>query len=168
MYLCVQFYDGNVSPATGTSFTVTPKSYFSGASAGSTLSLGFQLTFAGATTPSFTALVLNTVSIIHYPLITLSHPPPPSPETLHRISQRLISLHRLRSLMWWWLRDVWNFPWITICNLESLEPTNWPACQLKTTIHLVWRDNITRFELPESVTDIWCSDFVFRFHTLVC
>ena len=35
MSFLVQFYDGVVSPATGMSFTVTPKSYFSGVAAGS-------------------------------------------------------------------------------------------------------------------------------------
>jgi hypothetical protein len=56
-----QFYDGNASPRTGTTFTVTPKSYFSGVSAGGTLTLGFQLTYAGSTAPTFTSLTLTVV-----------------------------------------------------------------------------------------------------------
>ena len=57
----VQFYDGIVSPATGTIFTVTPKSYFSGVAAGGSLSLGFQLTYMGPVAPTFTSVTLNLV-----------------------------------------------------------------------------------------------------------
>jgi hypothetical protein len=40
---------------------VTPKFYFSGVSAGSTLNLGFQLAYAGSIAPTFTSITLTVV-----------------------------------------------------------------------------------------------------------
>ena len=40
----IVFWEADVSPATGSSFTVKSKSWFGGAQAGSSLALGFQVT----------------------------------------------------------------------------------------------------------------------------
>ncbi|XP_023347581.1 acidic mammalian chitinase isoform X3 [Eurytemora carolleeae] len=55
----IQFWDADVTPSSGTSFTVTSKSWFSGSKAGSVLSLGLQISFSGSKNPSFTSIKLN-------------------------------------------------------------------------------------------------------------
>jgi len=70
----IVFWEADVSPATGSSFTVKSKSWFGGAQAGSSLALGFQVTsfppfilpqvgFSGTTDPAFTSITLNGVKI---------------------------------------------------------------------------------------------------------
>jgi len=59
----IVFWEADVSPATGSSFTVKSKSWFGGAQAGSSLALGFQVGFSGTTDPDFTSVTLNGVKI---------------------------------------------------------------------------------------------------------
>ena len=74
----ITFWDADTTPTSGTSFTVTNKSWFGGKQAGETLSLGFQVLFlaswlsfklfvqvqfAGNTEPTFTSVVLNGVKL---------------------------------------------------------------------------------------------------------
>ena len=54
-----QFYTANVSPTTGTEFTVTNMDWFSGLQAGQTLELNYEMTFEGDVQPLITAISLN-------------------------------------------------------------------------------------------------------------
>ena len=77
----ITFWDADVTPASGNSFTATNKSWFGGKQAGETLSLGFQVLFIvfwtslllqifclqvqfnGNTEPAFTSVILNGVKL---------------------------------------------------------------------------------------------------------
>ena len=48
-----------MTPSSGTSFTVSPPSWYGGQAAGQTLELGFQMSFAGAADPQITSLAFN-------------------------------------------------------------------------------------------------------------
>ena len=77
----ITFWDADVTPTSGNSFTATNKSWFGGKQAGETLSLGFQVLFLifwpnhlfqtfcvqvqfnGNTEPAFTSVKLNGVKL---------------------------------------------------------------------------------------------------------
>ena len=76
----ITFWDADVTPTSGNSFTATNKSWFGGKQAGETLSLGFQVLFLvswpiflqafffqvqfnGNTEPAFTSVKLNGVRL---------------------------------------------------------------------------------------------------------
>ena len=56
--LLLKFWEADVT-STGTTFTVTSRSWFGGKSKGEALKLGFQLGFSGSTTPKFTSIIIN-------------------------------------------------------------------------------------------------------------
>ena len=55
----MKFWSAAVTPSSGTSFTVSPHSWYGGQAAGQTLELGFQMSFAGAAHPQVTSLAFN-------------------------------------------------------------------------------------------------------------
>ena len=57
--LLIQFWEADITPTTGTSFTLTNKSWFGGKKAGETLELGFQMTFAGSVNPNIISATFN-------------------------------------------------------------------------------------------------------------
>ena len=60
--LLLKFWEADVT-STGTTFTVTSKSWFSGKSSGEVLDLGFQLGFSGSTKPKFTSIIINEKNV---------------------------------------------------------------------------------------------------------
>eukprot|EP00092_Neocalanus_flemingeri_P057595 GFUD01068480.1.p1 GENE.GFUD01068480.1~~GFUD01068480.1.p1 ORF type:complete len:214 (-),score=39.29 GFUD01068480.1:11-652(-) len=57
----ITFWEGDISPASGSSFTLTNKDWFSGEKTGAYLELGFQMRFSGYIEPSMTGITLNGV-----------------------------------------------------------------------------------------------------------
>jgi hypothetical protein len=54
-----KFWEGDVSPTTGSSFTLTNKNWFNGKKAGENVELGFQMSFSGGVEPTISGVTLN-------------------------------------------------------------------------------------------------------------